>query len=251
MSESAPKGEAEEQRICQQIQTIRRELDALQARLDELSRDREGPAPGRTLRTDFRIVAAPEPAAQESVRARLIARPSAANPVEPREVLQQLPRGAALFIPEVIDGPNRDVALLVRADSEDVAQLGADPLVEFRAGLFTPLAAGGVGLPVLVRIGPVERGTVYEAWASEYGPGLSKLLQALAAQECLAISLYGDSYHVERTLRVPNDLRTFAREVLSQTGGMPRLSADAMHQARQAVYRQYPTARALWKALEP
>lgn len=251
MSESAPKQEAEEQRICEQIQAIRRELDALHVRLEELLREREGPTAGQTLRTDFRIVAAPEPAAQESVRARLIARPTAAKPVDPREVLHQLPRGAALFVPEDFDSPNREVALLVRADSADIAQLGADPVVEFRAGLFTPVAGGGVGLPVMVRIGPDEGENVYEAWANEYGSGVRGLLEALAAQECLAISLYGDSYHVERTLRVPNDLRTFAREVLSLTGGMPPLSPDAMHQARQAVYRQYPTVRSLWKALKP
>jgi hypothetical protein len=122
--------------------------------------------------------------------------------------------------------------------------------VEFRAGLFT-LAEAGVSLvPILVRVGPDEHETIYEVWANTHAAGLGTLLQALATQESIAIDLYGDGNHPVRTLRVPNELQAFAGEAQRLTSGAAQLSEDAFHQARQVVYRQYPTVRALWKALK-
>jgi hypothetical protein len=234
-----------------QMQAMRLELNALQARLEELARENAGPPPpAQTLHTDFRIVTSPEAARQEAVQPRLVAHPSLAKPVDPHEVLHRLPRGAALFVPELFDGRSRNVALLVRADSNRVAQLGEDAAVEFRAALFPPAAAAGPVVPVLFRIGPAERDNVYEAWANEYAAGIRELFEALAAQEHIAIYFYGDSDQVERVLRVPNDLRAFAGEALAMTGDMPPLPPDALHQARQVIYRQYPTVQSLWKVLK-
>jgi hypothetical protein len=141
--------------------------------------------------------------------------------------------------------------LLVRGDSGRLAALGEDPDVEFRGGVFTQPKSGVALVPVLVRIGAGEEPeNLYEAWVNESPGGAREVLQALAADERLALYLYGSDGGLERFLRVPNPLRVFAGEVLRMTAGLRPMCGDAFHEARTAVYKQHPTTRALWRALK-
>jgi hypothetical protein len=165
-------------------------------------------------------------------------------------VLRRSAQGTALFAPDLFNPGAREVALLVRAESGRVARIGANPAVEFRAGLFTQPSTGTALVPILVRVGRGEPEDIYEAWANEFGPGAAALLEALAAQERIGVQLYGDACRLERSLRVPNPLRAFAPAALAEVAGARPLSADAFHQARQAVYKQHATPWSLWRALK-
>jgi hypothetical protein len=238
----------EVRRLRERIDRLQEELSTLQARLKEIDRQPE-PPPRRAFRTDFRIIATPEEGWQESVRATYVPRLTAVGSADPRAELCHAPRGTALFAVEPVEG-RRELALLVRAGSGRIAQLGQAPDVEFRAGLFTAEGSGVVLVPVLVRIGPAEDEHLYEAWGNENATGLGELLEALAVRESIVVCLHGDDNHLERTLRVPNALQAFAAEARRLTASVAPLSGDAFHQARQAVYKQHPTVWSLWKALK-
>jgi hypothetical protein len=245
MQESTTNLQEEERQLRERIGELRRELEALQARLDAICREREQRPRVRNFRTDFRIAATAGAKRQDQPPGVVTVRPKSRPPTDPLEELRRSPRGTALFAP--VSG---EVALLVRADEEQLAQLEGHPEVEFRAGLFTLADAGVVLIPILVRVGPEERETIYEAWGNDYAAGLDNLLQAFATQESIAVHFYSDGNRLAQTVRVDNELQPFASEAQRMSLGATELSEDAFHQARQAVYRQYPSVRALWKALK-
>jgi hypothetical protein len=248
METTLNKLEAEENRIREQIAGLRREIGALEMRLEEIAKEKEQLPRLRGIEGGFRIVAATEPVGQEPVATKVV--PAPGKPVDPVEVLLRSPRGTALFAAEAAAGNRREVVMLVRGDWERIAGLGQSPPTEFRAGLFGPSSSGAVLVPILLRIGPDEAENLYEAWANESVGGLAAVVESLATQPNLSLRLYSDSQRVERTLEVPNPLRGFAKEVLAMLPTASTPPPDAIHQARQAVYRQHPTIRSLWKALK-
>jgi hypothetical protein len=240
--------EAEQRRIRARIEELQAELNTLQARLHELTPAQEQRP--TVLHPHIRIVAAAQPRSHETVAVQVVSgvEQKAADPLDQ---LRGLPRGSALF--GFADGGSgrAEVAILVRGESRRFAALAKAPDLQLRAGVLTLPDAGVALVPVVVRLGASEEPeNLYEAWVNQSAAGLEPTLQALAAQEYLLVHLHGDDCRLERVLRVPNPLKTFAGEALSLVGSMRSLSADELHQARAAVYNQCPTVRSLWRALQ-
>jgi hypothetical protein len=224
MDTQAAKLDAEERQIRDRLVAIQQELGTLEARLAEIAQQKQ------------RLPPTGGPAAL----------PKSAKPVDPVEVLRRAPRGTALFA----IGPDGAASLFVSADADRIDALGADPDIEFRTGVFTPPGTGLALVPILVRIGSDEAENVYESWLNDSPGGFAGVLAALAGQERIALPIYGDGSRLERTLEVQNPFTDFARQILAAHPGAATVSADAVHQAKQVVYKQYPSARALWKALK-
>jgi hypothetical protein len=162
-----------------------------------------------------------------------------------------MPPGSALYAREQIDGGLWEIAWLVREESARLARLGKRPGVEFRAGLYLEAGRGReVALaPVLVRVGPFSRDSVYVTWVNEYAGGGGGALEALANQARLVVYLYGDRCRLERTIAVSNRLAPFARQALAKVSALPPWGMADFDAAREVLYRRYPDVGALWDAL--
>jgi hypothetical protein len=250
MEPTAEKLAVEERAIHERVEKLEGELSALRARLEDISREREQLPRLRNLRTDIRISAALPAEKPEPVQALVIPAPAQDRHLDPLTWLSRSARGTGLFAPDPGADPKQRVALLFRTEPGRIIRLGANPDIEFRAGIFRLATADTVLVPVLVRVGPDEPENLYEAWANEYLSGLGSLMEALAVQERLAIFLYGDGCHLEQVFRVPNQLQDFAKEFLRVNASVRPLSLDAFHEARQAAYKRYPTVLSLWKGLK-
>ncbi len=249
MNENIKPLQAEEHTLRARVAELRQELDALQARLQALTRASEPSPRSRHLHVAFRLGAAP----QECAVSAPVIRPGGVpphKPVSPRERLSRSARGTFFFAPTHEEGEGA-VALWVHSDSEQIDRLGTAPEVEFRAAVFTDPEGRVALVVVLVRLGPEEPENLFESWLDEASEATGGVLEALAEQESLEARLHGDDCRLERVLQVVNPLRAFAAEARRTLRGLRPWSADASHDARRAVYQQHPTTRSLWRALKP
>jgi hypothetical protein len=241
--------DVEQGQIRARIEQLQTELQTLRARLQELARLREQRLRG--LHSYLQIVAAPQAVRHEIVPKKIISKAEPRPPVEPVEQLRQLTRGTGLFAPAEGASCQGEVVLLIRGESHRLAALREALDLQFRAGLLSQPEAGVAILPVVVRLGPGEEpDNLYETWINQSPMGLQETLKALATQERLVVYLHGNDCRLEQTLEVPNPLQAFAQETLPLVGTARSLSGDEWHQVRAAVHRQYPTVRALWRALQ-
>jgi hypothetical protein len=241
--------QAEERAIRTRMAELHQELDALQARLQALGRSEDQLPQSRQVHLAFRLGAAPphEPPAPAPVT--II--PSVPHkPLDPLERLAQAARGTFFFAPTLDAGPNPPAAVWLRADARQIADHTATPDTEFRAAVFNGQKSGMVLVAVLMRLGPEEPESLYEAWLDASEDATAGLLKALAAQDALEVRLHGEDCRLEQVVQVPNPLQAFAARAGQLITVRRPWSADAFHEARTAVFKQYPTARALWRALK-
>jgi hypothetical protein len=243
--------EAERQKTCTRIEQLRPEWEALQERLHEITRAQERRQHAPEVRCQIQLVAAAEPQNPEPALVKVPPDVENKRPVDPAKLVEHSARGTAIFAPSPGDDPRREIVLLVRGESHRLKALGEAPAVQFRAGVFAEPEAKVVLIPILVSLGPEQPPeSIYEAWVNQSPGGLTETLAALAAQEDVALYLYGDASNLVRIVRAPNSLRAFAREALNAARAGRPLSADDFHQARGAVYKRHPTVAALWRALK-
>jgi hypothetical protein len=248
MDKRTAQRQAEERAIRTKMAELHQELDALQARLQALDRTEDQPPRSRQVHLAFRLGAAPPREAPEP--APVITLPSVPRkPMDPLERLAQAARGTFFFVPRPDEGPNPPVALWLRTDARPSAERAA-PDLEFRAAVFTGQESGVVLVVVLMRLGPEEPENLYEAWLDASEEETAGVLKALVAQEALEVRFYGDDCCLEQVLQVPNPLQALADRARKLITGVRPWSADAFHAARTAVFQQYPTVRALWRALK-
>src|SRR5262245_55768861 len=100
-----------------------------------------------------------------------------------------MPPGSALFVREQLGSGSWEIAWLIHEDSARLAKLGPGPEIEFRAGVFEEEPV--VLVPVLVRVGPLARESLYETWVNQYAEQ-GGILETLADQSRVAVHLYGD-----------------------------------------------------------
>ncbi|MCC6420799.1 MAG: hypothetical protein IT429_21400 [Gemmataceae bacterium] len=249
MNQSADARAAEMRAIQVRMEELRRELDTLEARLTAVAHGGAAPPPPRQLHMAFRLgPATHEPPLSVSVAGS----PGAARkpPTHPQDRLAQSARGTFFFAPAGGEGTGRPVALWLRTTSRQIAALGTAPDVEFRAAILSGHEWGAVVVVALVRLGPEEPENIYEALLDASDEETRGELEALAGQETLDLRLHGDDGQLERTLHVPNALRPLAAEAARMSSAMRPGSPDPFHAARAAVYQQYPTPRALWRAFK-
>jgi len=249
MDKRTAQRQAEERAIRTKMAELHQELDALQARLQALDRAEDRPPRLQQVRLAFQLGASPP--REAPAPAAVLTIPSVPRkPMAPLERLAQAARGTFFFAPGPDEGPDPPVALWLRADARPGAERAAAPDLEFRAAVFTGPQSGVVLVVVLIRLGPEEPESLYEAWLDASEEATAGVLKALAAQEALEVRLYGDDCRLEQVLQVANPLQALADRAREMTTGARPWSADAFHAARTAVFRQYPTVRALWRALK-
>jgi hypothetical protein len=242
--------EAEQKQIRARIAELSSELSTLQARLQQIERVLEQQPRVRAIGGSIQLVAAAKPHRPQGAPVKVVSGAASKPPVAPIDLVRQLSRGTALFGAGPDDHGRGEVALLLRGESAHLASLGESPDVQFRAGVLTLAEAGVALVPVVVCLGrEPEPQNLYEAWVNDSVLGIGETLQALAVQEGIVVQLHGDDCRLERVLRVPNPLQAFARQALGIVRAARPLSADELHQARTAVYKQLPSVRALWRAL--
>jgi hypothetical protein len=239
----------EEQQVRERMENLREELGNLDARLQAIRREQERLPRLRAVHTGFRLLPTAAPAQGVPVTVALTST-MPERPTNPLELLRRSPHGTLLFTPEQGEMDEAEMALCIRAPSDRIAQLGPSPPVEFRAGIFTLAEPGPAVIPVLVRVGPEEAEGLYEGWIDEAFPGRDRALERLATQQGITLCFYGDACRLERTLKVSNPLRAFAKEALGVVAGRPPVTGDALHQARQLVYKRFASLGSLWRALK-
>lgn len=166
-----------------------------------------------------------------------------------QDLLQEHARGTGLLVASK-EG-EQQVTVLLRGRADEAGRDQKDDNVQIRAALLT-LSEEVALIPVLVCLGVEEDPeNLYETWANESEMELADLLRSLTSQKDIFIHLHGEGCQLVRTFRIPNVLQDFASKVLPLVLGTQRLSADAFHQARQAVYQRYPSLRTLWRIMTP
>jgi hypothetical protein len=164
--------------------------------------------------------------------------------------LRQAPLGKGLYTREQADDGHWETVWLIRDDAGRLASLGPEPAVEFRAGAFDE--GGVVVLPILLRLGTEEPGSVYDTWMNAYQiEGENIYLQDLARQHHIRIHLYGDAGQPVQTLTVFNRLRELALPVLALRANYQPSTAAAFEYACERFYANYADLQALWQALAP
>ena len=164
--------------------------------------------------------------------------------------LRQAPLGKGLYTREQADDGHWETVWLVRDEARWLVALGPKPTVEFRAGAFDE--GGVVVLPILLRLGTEEPGSVYDTWMNAYQiEGENVYLQDLARQDHIRIHLYGDAGQSVQTLTVPNRLRELAIAVLAQQANYQPSTTAAFEYACERFYANYADLQALWQALVP
>jgi len=128
------------------------------------------------------------------------------------DFIRRRPPGSAVCGRESQDLEHWQIGWLVREDDQRIAALGPHPDIEFRAGVLT--IAGVDLVPVLVRVGPESRESIYETWIN-HRDGETKL-EILAAQPRIPVHLVGDAGDVTRSLGISNRLAPFAAAAIAR-----------------------------------
>ena len=168
--------------------------------------------------------------------------------IDPLNVLRQMPPGSALYSRELLSD-RWEVAWLIREETKRINQLGKNPEVEFRAGIYE--YDGVMLIPVLVRIGPETRESVYETWINIYQDGDGfKYLNDLFLQDRIVVHLYGNDCTLERSLVVSNQLQGFITAIIGLIEEIPPWPMSAFDAARKKLYNRYPDVLSLWNTFK-
>jgi hypothetical protein len=164
--------------------------------------------------------------------------------------LQRSSLGKALYAREQADNGRWETVWLVRDEARQLAALGPEPAVEFRAGAFDE--GGVVVLPILLRLGPEETGYVYDTWMNAYQiEGENVYLQDLARQDRIRIHLYDDAGQSVQTVTAPNHLRELAMDVLGRQASYQPSTPAAFEYGYERFFANYTDLEALWHVLKP
>lgn len=169
---------------------------------------------------------------------------------DPLALLLQMPHGSALYSRVQFDGGHWEVAWILREEKARLRQLGKEPPVEFRAGVF--VQDGVLLIPVLVRVGKVAPENIFETWVNvcQAGGNGPDVVKDLAAQERIAIQFYDSRPEPERSLQIYNSMRSFFESLTEQLQIVTPWTMRQFDQAREQIYKRYPEIMDLWRGLK-
>ena len=148
----------------------------------------------------------------------------------------------------------------IRESSAAIDAVGDTPTIEWRAGA---LVEGNVLLVVvLFKAGDA----IYETFWDDYKerreirgingdedfdlPARDSLFEMMATEPFVELLFFGDSGEVERSLHVPNGLRSFFAETIQQARAWTPWTPEAFEAAKLTLVENYPKVAELWKFLQ-
>lgn len=160
--------------------------------------------------------------------------------------IQSILRGelaTAAYLPFKDSSGERLACFVVHEDQAHVSGLSNQVPIETRCGFFKEKNAGL--LTVMLRI----NGEIYETWWNWCNPLGGDCLPLIAKQDKLIVNFYVDSTNPARTLWTSNSIRDKLNDIVNEVSGMPSWEMSDFDDARQIVYRRYPTPQSLWTAI--
>lgn len=163
-------------------------------------------------------------------------------------VLHRTRPGTAFFARQRSDEGPWALSWFVREEPRWIEQLGPNPPVHFRAGMFLERVNGNdvAVVPLLLRVGPESWQSLYETWIN---PFTSPALELLCSQAILEVNLYADERRLVRRLVIANPLQDFANIALSRLANLSYDGASHYETAREQLFKQYPQLQTLWTML--
>lgn len=136
----------------------------------------------------------------------------------------------------------------IRESTDTVAQLGDTPTIEWRAGAL--IEENVLLVVVLLKIGKRVYETFWD-YFKENGSQFSygSLFEMMATEPEIELLFFGDQGEVERSLPVPNGLRSFFSETLQQARAFKPWNTEAFEGAKRALVENYPDIKELWEIL--
>lgn len=150
----------------------------------------------------------------------------------------------AMLVPARLAAGEEVACFLVREDSQHVARLSKEVAIEARCGLIQEANVGLVA--VMLRV----EGEIYETWVNWHNPYAQRCLRNFARQDNLIIAFLVDSPSPARTLWTPNGLQETFGAMIAELSGLKPWGMAAFDNARERLYRRYPSPQALWASLQ-
>jgi len=164
------------------------------------------------------------------------------NMIDVENRVNILAPGEAIF--SLLDGPNPQVAFLVRESSAVIKYFG-ETGVEVGSGLF-PVGQIAV-TAVIFRVGRHVK-QEYLTWWDYHRPGCADTFRAMIGQDFLSFHFYGDNGRRDRTFVTVNTLGDFFKTAIDSILKLPVWNEADFLSARLQVCSRFPTPRQVWDA---
>jgi hypothetical protein len=163
-----------------------------------------------------------------------------ANPIE---LLLQSPPGSASIARMLLEGPSSGQVVTfftIHEDAQRARAFAEGGSVEMRAAISVLQDVALVA--VLLKVA----GEIYETWWNFHNPACRDSFYDLCVQEKLPVSVYVDRPVPERTVWMPNLIRSQMNEAVKYLEAMKPWDMAAFDRAREELYQEVPTVQALW-----
>lgn len=161
-------------------------------------------------------------------------------------VIKSSPPGTMIYgrVKQSLDAPWQTV-FYIREDKQYLRWLTPNPIVEMRAGV--EQVDNVFLVPLMVKVG----GETYESWLNYHATGGHGAggLQDLAIQEQNFLLFFGDSGERERSIGFRNSCKKTFALILEGIKNKSAWSMQDFNQAREQLYKKYPTLQKLWASL--
>jgi hypothetical protein len=164
---------------------------------------------------------------------------------DPETVIRQAQPGTMIFARAIFE-PERgepehgwETTLLVREEPKRVKQLGRNPAIALRGGVFIERNVALVEL--LMQTGQKIYETCFNYYAAESS------FADLAHQYRILITFYAPDK--ARQFIISNGVSRFFAQAEQVARGLPRWAMHDFNQAREQMYAKYPDMQRLWRAI--
>lgn len=163
--------------------------------------------------------------------------------IDPFELIKTMPPGSASYGRAGESREKMETCFLIREDEEQIKKIPKNPVIQLRSGFWEePVCL----VTVMVMIG----GLPYETWWNyhqPYGSGRTAF-EDMIRQTMIPILVY-DHREMKRSVMIRNSLapafRGYAEKILAR----PPWGMKNFDEAREEIYRKYPSVMKLWSAL--
>lgn len=163
-----------------------------------------------------------------------------ANPVDR---LLSRPYGAAGYARFRQPSGSSIAAFLIREPGSAIRSLPAKPTIEVRTGLFQRFGVAVIPIMFLIEA------KVYETWVNIQAPEHLDVMRDLATQDILVFAFYDTDTQAIREITMNNLLRYRFSKLIASAQAVGSWTDEQFDAAKDELYREYPSPRALWAAI--